>query len=330
MALAQTIPIPTAIQDLSKQIAGVRRKTSTLIDYYIYPDSTPSQIGAYEPRLAALDLRLATLNKITYTNLAYLLDDSDALASSYLLEIVDQLLNGVHGIQELFCNHYDRNLEKRKPFNTIYQILLFRETQLKDIMQFQMTDTRRLKAEELRDNQVGGFCRGAISMINERDRGTIAYVQPRDLLNENRERLERYGGTYIWWQCPDCDFRLRYHVSTSAHGSIRSTQEVREHVGVKAEYKSAWLVKSHLYQPPRRASGGRSPAPPKYGCVFCFAYDTKDKGIPSFYTGRELAEHVASVHKGKNLPAPLMLQKFNVAVKGKCAEQVRRWDINLT
>jgi hypothetical protein len=334
MALVQTLPISIAVDDLSRQIAAIRRKTKTLIDYYIYPDPIPTAIAAYDPRLAVLDARLANLSKLSYTNLAFLLDDSDVLAGSYCLDVIDQLLNAVHGIQELFCKHYDRQLEARKPYDTIYKVLEHRERQLKDSARHQMGDSQRLKAEELRDTnqQVGSFCRGAVAMINGRDRGRIAYVQPRDLLVENRQRLDRFGGAYIWWQCPDCEFKLRYHVSTSAHSNIHSTEEVRGHTGVKLEYKSAWLVKSHLYQPPSRGSlgGRRASLPPKYGCVFCFATDKKDKGVEMFFTGKELAAHVASKHKGKSLPAPPLLQKFNVALKGKCAEQVRRWDINLT
>ncbi len=109
--MAAPISIPLAITDLSKQIASIRRKTSTLIDYYIYPDPTPSEISAYDPRLGVLQTRLATLNKLSYTHLAYILDDSDALAAGYINEVIYQLLNAVHGIMEIFENHYDRTLE---------------------------------------------------------------------------------------------------------------------------------------------------------------------------------------------------------------------------
>jgi len=318
------------MQDLSRQIAHIRRRTNTLIDYYIYPGAVPSQIAAYDPRLALLDARLTNLNKISYTKLAYILDSSDALAGSHITDVIDQLLNAVHGIQELFIIHYDPQLEKRKPFDTIYQTLLFRERQMKDTVHFQMTDTQRAKPEELLSNQTNGFCRGAVMLLNGRDRGKIAYVVPRDLLTDNRERLDRYGGAYLWWECPECEFRLRYHVSASSHSNIHSTQELREHPGVKAEYKSAFLCKSHLYQPLGRGSRGSVSSPAKYGCLICFAQDKKDKGMPIFYTGRELVSHVASKHKGKNLPAPPLLQKFNIGVKGKTDANVRRWDINLT
>ena len=332
MALTQTIPISVAVTDLNKQISIIRRKTNTLIDYYIYPEPTPSAIAAYEPRLVILESRLSSFSQLSYTNLAYLLDDSDALAASYLLSIVDQLLNAVHGIQELFQSHYDRQLEVRRPFDTVYNVLLFRETQLKDTRHLHMTDTRRLKPEDLRPNHTGNFCRGAIQMINQRDRGHISYVQPKELLSENRAQLDRNSGAYLWWECQDCSFRLRYHVSTSARSNIHSTAEVREHEGVKVEYKSAFLTKSHLYQPTSiKGSRGRLGSALKYGCVFCFVCESRDRtGVIGFATGRELATHIAGKHRGtKNIPSPLMLQKFNVAIKGKVSENVRRWDINL-
>ena len=322
------LSIKDGITDLSRQITCIRRKTTTLIDYYIYPEETPSEIGAYDPRLAQLQTRLATLSKISYPDLAYLLDDSDGLAASYLIQIIDQLLNAVHGIREIFQTHYDRHLEERKPFETIYQVLVHRETQLK---QYFRTDPRRLLPEELRPNTEGDFCRGAVQMINGRDRGKLGFVDRRDLLEENRKRLNQFGGAFLWWDCQECAFRLRYHVSSSVNSNIHSTDEVRGHNGVMAEYKSAFLTKCHMVQSrtgrgSRGSIGGRSGA--KFGCVFCFANGKRlERGVSAFGTGRDLASHLAEKHR-KNLPPSPLLQKFNVAVKGKCAERVRRWDIN--
>lgn len=336
------ISIPLAITDLSKQITAIRRKTKTLVDYYIYPDATPSEISAYDPRLGALLSRLATLDKISYTNFAYLIDDSDALAAGYLEDIIIQLLNAIHGIHTIFVNHYDRILEEREPFKVIYMVLEHREGQLKDLKRDQMLDPRKMRPEDLRANEPGEFCSGAIAMLNGRDRGKISYVTERDLLDENRARLKEYGGAFLWWQCPSCAFRLRYHVSSSVHSNIHSTEEVRDHKGVPVEYKSAFLTKCHLFQPKspgdslqRRASifgsrHGRSLSSnmPKYGCTFCFSLGKKlSHGTNSFSTGRELATHMAEKHR-KSLPPGPVLQKMNVAVKEKLAEGVRRWDIN--
>lgn len=341
------ISIQEASADLSKQIASIKRKTTTLIDYYIYPEPTPSEISAYEPRLKILQDRLATVGKINYPNLAHLLDDSDALVASYLNEIIDQLLNAVHGIGEIFQDHYDRTLEERKPFDPIYKVLEHRERQLQDIIHNQMTDSRKLRPEDLRPNEAGYFCRGAVQMVNWRDRGKISQLRDRELLDENRARLKIYGGAFLWWECQECAFRLRYHVTNSASSSIHSTNEVREHNGVAVEYKSTFLVKCHTYQPPSstltrgsrgsfsffnigndRERGSVSASSMKYGCVFCFASGKKlERGVNAFGAGRDFAVHLAERHR-KIPPAGPLLQKYNVAIKGTCPKGVKRWDVN--
>ena len=73
MALVSSpISIQEGVDELSKQISSIRRKTNTLIDYYIYPEPTPSEISAYDPRMKLLQDRLNTLSKINYPNLAHL------------------------------------------------------------------------------------------------------------------------------------------------------------------------------------------------------------------------------------------------------------------
>lgn len=340
------ISIQEGVDELSKQISAIRRKTNTLIDYYIYPEPTPSEISAYDPRMKVLQDRLNTLSKINYPNLAHLLDDSDALAASYLNATIDQLLNAIHGIDEIFTQHYDRILEERKPFQTIYKVLEHRERQLKDVIHNQMTDPRKLRPEDLRPNEIGYFCRGAIQMVNKRDRGKISQLRDRDLLDENKARLKRYGGAILWWECQECAFKLRYHVTNSINSSIHSTDEIRDHNGIAVEYKSTFLIKCHTYQPAfaRSSRGSRgsislfggndrdrgivSASAMKYGCVFCFAAGKKlERGVSAFGTGRDFAAHIAQKHRKYTPPGPL-LQKYNVAIKGKCAEGVGRWDVN--
>ncbi len=206
------------------------------------------------------------------------------------------------------------------------------------MVRMKMTDPHKMKPEDLRANEPGEFCRGAIQMLNGRDRGRISYVTERDLLDENRARLRQFGGAYLWWQCSSCEFRLRYHVSDSAHSNIHSTEEIRSHGGIPIDYKSAFLTKCHLFQPkeivgsPQRRGSifgrGSVITLPKYGCGFCFALGKKlSHGLTSFGTGRELALHMAERHR-KIMPPGPVLQKLNVAVKEKCADGVRRWDIN--
>ncbi|RMZ81826.1 hypothetical protein DV738_g2113, partial [Chaetothyriales sp. CBS 135597] len=327
------VPITFIINDLSAQVAAIRHKTDTLINYYIYPNPTPSEIAAYDPRLAILDSRLASLATLSYPNLACLIDNSDALVAGYLEQITDQLLNAVHGIRALFENYYDRTLEQRKPYEFIYQILELRERQLQSIKGLDVTH-----ADELMPNQFGDFCRGAIQMLNGHDRGRINAVADRDLLAQHRARLRQYAGAYLWWECSECDFRLRYHLTDSGKTNIVSTEEVRRHDGTPVDYKAVFLVKCHLAQPvgTRQGSGVLRPLSlsqsdivyPKYGCEFCYATGEKlVPGVTAFDNGRDLITHMGAEHSRILPPAPL-LQKMNVAVKGKCAEGVYAWDIN--
>src|SRR4051794_37425077 len=108
------ITIPEALESLTRLIVDVVRKNRTMIDYYIYPRETPSEVEAYKPRLEVLYTRVESLSSIDLQKLTLLVDDAAALVSAFILPIIDQLLNAVHGVQQIFINHYDRDLEQRK------------------------------------------------------------------------------------------------------------------------------------------------------------------------------------------------------------------------
>jgi len=66
----------------------------------------------------------------------------------------------------------------------------------------------------------------------------------------------------------------------------------------------------------------------KYGCLFCFVTG-KDYGHMNYRNGRELAEHIAARHHLGKPPCSLVLEKYMVGLNGRCAEIVRRWDLNI-
>lgn len=66
----------------------------------------------------------------------------------------------------------------------------------------------------------------------------------------------------------------------------------------------------------------------KYGCPFCFVVG-KEAGHMEYRNGRELAEHMAGKHHVKRAPSGLMLEKYRVGIDGKCAENVRKWEVNI-
>lgn len=325
------ITVRQAIDDLLLMLSRIRRKLSTLIDWYIYPDVVPDEIKAYDPRLLILQSRLKSLSTLSYEQLPYIIDGSDNLAAHYLGLIVDQLISAVHGIQHIFINHYDRDLEERRPFFAIWETLAYRGEQCKQIPVLNPSNPRGLRAEDMRANELRNFCRGALQLSNGRDKGRISFVEKKDLLEENRRKLKAFGGAFLYWECPECSYKIRYHVANSATSNIHSTDEVRELDGLGVQYRSSFLAKCHLYLPlsDRTTSAAASSTVVKYGCVFCFAtgWDL-ERGETAFATVREFVEHLAREHKSSP-PTSLMLHRFFVAIEGKLGDVRKRWDLNL-
>lgn len=389
------ITIPEAIRSIFTLIMDITRKNRTLVEYYIYPNPTPSQIEAFQPRLQVLYARLESLAALSLMNLTLVADDAPWLIADFLLPILDQLLNAVHGIQELFVKHYDRNLEQRKPYNTLYSTLEYRERQLKKFQNDHLRNPQRRTADALnpatRHPTDSGFCRFAVAFTNHRDHGKLSHISSEDLTSEEKERLRNQGGAYLSWDCPGCAFKLKYHVANSPMANILTTDDVRSHKNSpEVEYRPSWLVKCHLYQAKsdtdtnttysrnrrmsvstidrtrrggfvRRQSDARSPrvsnpfffgvprrtnsmlvedvvesssnfrnsgASAKYGCPFCFATG-QEYGHMEYRHGGELAEHIAARHNMGRQPSALVLEKYMVGLNGRCAEKVRRWDLNI-
>ncbi|KIX02529.1 uncharacterized protein Z518_08470 [Rhinocladiella mackenziei CBS 650.93] len=338
------ITIPQAVEDLQKALIQIRRKLKTLIDWYIYPVIVPNEIKAYDPRLQILESRLISLSTLSYQQLPYLFDNSDGIAAHYLLNILDQLLNSMVGIQKIFVEHYDRDLDERRPFGTIWDTLQYRSDQLKLVPQFLPHNPRRQRPEDLRTNELGNFCRGALQMINNRDKGRISHLENKDLLPENKRKLKAFGGAFLFWECPECAYRVRYHVANSSSSNIHTATEIREHNGLGIQYRSSFLARCHLYLPLSEKSSTSSTSSnrrqsqsistlssssPKYGCVFCFACGRDlERGDTAFNTPRELAEHIVLEHK-RILPPSMILHRFLVAVEGKMHDPCQRWDLNL-
>ncbi|EXJ80856.1 hypothetical protein A1O3_07142 [Capronia epimyces CBS 606.96] len=331
-----------AVDDVLLILMQIRHKLKTMIDWYIYPEIIPNEIQAYDPRLVILQQRLRSMATLSYPQLPYLIDNSDVIAAQYLTVIVSQLLNSVHGIQKIFMNHYDRDLEDSRPFATIWETLNYRIEQLNQIPNLNPNNPRRLRPEDLRANELGNFCRGALQISNNRDKGRLSFVDKKDLLDEERRKLKAFGGAFLNWECPECAYKVRYHVASSVTSNIHSTDEIREHDGVAVQYRSSFAAKCHLYLPlseKAKASMSTSStntrrdsnilgAVVKYGCVFCFARGRQlERGDSAFTTARDLVEHIDHEHRNP-LPPSMMLHRFLVAVEGKTHDEWKRWDLN--
>lgn len=319
------IPVKDALDDTTDYTAQVCRRNKVLIDYYIYPHPTPTEIEAFEPRLKALEKRIKVLKSINLAQSRQLFDDPDSITAFYLQQIIDQLRNAIFGFKGLFQEHYDPTLAQRNPYANI-------DERLEEIVQGLEKlrgERKRDRVRHLADNQPATgsiqFCRGAIRLINGHDTGTLNQVHDRDLLQDNRAVLRQDGGTFLWWECSVCNFRLRYHVKASKFSSLESNAEVRKHPNLPMEYRSIFLAKSHLSQP---LIDYHSKYDDKYGCVFCFALGKPlERHRTTFTTGRELASHICTTHKS-SLPPPVLFV-FNVAINNIILGMARKNDLNI-
>ena len=322
----QPIGVSEALDDVAEYATQIGRRNRALIDFYIYPHPTPTEIEAYEPRLKALETRIKNLKKLKFPQLRQLVDDPDCLAASYLVQIIEQLQNAIYGFKRIFEEHYDPSLSQRAPYASIYERLQDIEVRLKNLIADRQRERNRPRAEDERSYGTARFCKGAVQLINRTDKGKLDQVSNRDLLEANKDVLRDHGGCFLWWACSTCDFRIRYHVSESKYSSIENNDEIREHSGIPMEYRSSFLAKSHLFN---LQFDDLPKGAPKYGCLFCFAQGKAlERGSTVFATGKELATHICSSHKS-TLPPPLMLSAMNVAVNGKKPEHCKRYDVNL-
>jgi len=321
--------IKIALDECAKHLAFVQRRNNTLIDYHISPDPVPSAVAAYAPKLMELQRRLKSIQKLNFSQLEQLFDDPDCLAALHLKLIVSDLLNAISSYTRLFEDHYDPAISQRAFYTAAYEGLQDLRTRLDDLRAIRQSNPNRARAEHLvgRHNSSSyRFCCGAIQVLNDNDHGRIATVSEKDLLKANHAELARKGGAFLWWKCPSnaCAFKLRFHVPNAQLLSIQNTTEVRHHPSIPLEYRSLFLIKSHLH-----ASSDRTGVM-KYGCLLCFAEGKPLQArVTTFGTGKDLAIHICGEHKGVKEPPAMVLEKVKLAIDGECPVGVKKWDANL-
>ena len=317
------IKIDDAFDDALGHCEKILKRNQILIDYYIYPTKTPTQIADYEPIIKGIQSRIKKLQKLDYSQLKCVINDPDCLAASYLEEYVQSLDDALYGIKKLFIDHYDPKLADRSPYDTIPQSLADFKLDLQNLPKDRRADRDAPAAEqEIRSGPLQ-FCRGAVQLINNVNKGEFGIVSEEELLEPNRKMLTKRKGVFCWWRCSRCEFRVRYHLKPSQVIALQDCDEIRKHDGAPLSYRPVWLAKSHLRQP----NDGPVWPPAKYGCLFCYGEGKKLGETTCFATEMELAMHVCSAHK-TNLPPPLLLNKLNVAVDERLPETVR-WDLKL-
>lgn len=323
------INIKAALDECYDHITDIRRRNETLVYFYIYPNPVPTAIAAYDGPLSTLQARIKSIKKLNFSQLEQLIDDPDCLAARHLSFVIPDLLNAIIGFKSLFEAHYDRTLAQRAPYASTLAALDLLHRRLQDLIRIRESNPDRPCAEHLVITSTAyHFCRSAIQVLNDKDQGLIANTADKPPLVEQ-------NGAFLFWKCPlpTCTFKLRFHILGSHASSIHNNAEIRSHLSIPLEYRSAFLIKSHLHSTSTSFSALQSSyeieGAMKYGCLFCFAEGKPLQAYGSaFASGRELALHMVAIHKEAKLPAAMVLEKLKVAVGGKCPVGVRRWDMN--
>lgn len=319
------------------QITAIRNRIRTLTDWYIYPNPIPTEILAYDPRLALLAGRLEQLQTLSTSNLDILIQSWETIVVTNVNTIFDQLVSALYSLEEIFVNHYDPDLRERKAFGTIHKVLEHTSTQLVDISLRHATGSRSLMPAKVRPGQDAYFCRGAIRIINGSRLGRIDCIRDDEPQREDYERLKQSKGGLLCWCCPDCAFRLPFHFPGPGpmNNSVYPSDEIRTHDGINLSYRPSFLVKAHLRQSiVREWYAGELSQVPQYGCVFCFSVGkplqqgtSSDPSGTIFRSAMDLAAHTSENHRSPPPPG-LLLHKFRVAFKGNSVDGKPGWDVN--
>lgn len=362
------ISIKAALDETLEAIETVRVRNSNLIAVFL-PDMPPNEyLATYETNLRTLEARVKSIKKLNFNHCTHIFDDPDVAAGKHLMHHVFDVIRSVDGIKSWFDQYFDR-LTIQRSYQQILEKLHLIKKRLEELQQTREANNGRERAEAFAAKQLPNthalplpasthsapvlypaapipnpqtryhFCPSAALLINGPDKGNISAVAPKELMAENQAKLFEQGGAFLWWNCPGphprpgpCGFRIRYHIQGGQNSNVHSTNELRRHDGIALEYTTVFLIKSHLHTLVQTPALPTSKTPvAKYGCLFCYAEGLElISGQSVHATSKSLAAHIVSTHKGTKTPPILVLEKLRVALAGRTARGVPRWDINFT
>lgn len=170
-------------------------------------------------------------------------------------------------------------------------------------------------------------CRGALQLIKGDDRGDIDRCLRRDLKPAEIGRLERGGncGTYVFWKCDSCEFRLKYFVTKSRAASLLQNDDHITFSPARLLCSRAFLAMSHLEQREIRRHSS-SNGPPRYTCLICALHRVAARpgSDHTFFTREDYARHIEDTHIRANLPPAFVLHKLGIELGGSLPDGVRR------
>jgi hypothetical protein len=158
------------------------------------------------------------------------------------------------------------------------------------------------------------LCNSAKLLNSGTNIGVLEHAQ---LRNVDKQVIERKGGCFQFWKCPNCGFRVRYHATRASSLDIEATDEIRRPGKGHITLRNVFLAKCHLHKRPRQLL--------KYACLFCIGSGKSlQGGSTAFAKDDELVDHIDSCHNIRSLPS-LFMDKLFVAAPDKRPES--RYDI---
>lgn len=170
-------------------------------------------------------------------------------------------------------------------------------------------------------------CPGGLKLIKGEDRGGIDRCLRKDLKPAELERLARGGnrGTYLFWKCDSCKFRIKYFVSKSAAASLLTNDDQPSLKDSKVRCSQAFLAMSHMEQQDTNRTSS-SHAPLKYTCIICALHRpaAKSGSNHTFPNRDDYAKHVENAHINGTLPPPFVLNKLGIEHGERCSTGRRK------
>lgn len=201
----------------------------------------------------------------------------------------------------------DPRIQYGSPYGEERETLQSLNIELDRLVSEKLNDTERpLAAQIVPTHQPSKFCTGSIQLLNGKDEGRVLPVWRKEdiknLTDEQKAKLEKDKGGFMFWKCHDCHFKIKYFVDESESSTILKTEELRTSASIA--YRSAFLAKSHLHHRSAAVSC-------KYGCLFCFS-----RGLPldkqrstAFQSSKDLLRHLQSEHS-RNVPHPIISERL--------------------
>jgi hypothetical protein len=147
------------------------------------------------------------------------------------------------------------------------------------------------------------LCNSAKLLNSGKNNGVVEHAQLRDA---DKKIIKEQGGSFQFWKCNLCHFRVRCHIIHSNTGNIETTEEVRRPGKGHLTLRTVFLAKSHLYM--------ESPRALRYACLFCVGNGERlVSGNTAFPSASELADHIDGCHDFESLPK-LFMDELHVAL----------------